>query len=259
MIESSSRVAVLVWSMLLLCAHAAYADDPLAKPTAAAARDHLAAGNKLYRLREFDKAIEEYKAGALIEDVPVFYFNLGQCYRQLGRYEDAIWHYDRFLQRGKPTGQIREAVEALRTQMKSELDKKAMTQPPVEPAPESKPAQEKSPKTIRVSSEPWYRDGVGWGLAAGGVVAISVSTWLFVDANSLEKDADGQATQSVRSELRERASSRRTAGVIVGLGGAALLTTGIIKFTLRPHNREQTVTTLRVGFGGDSVFVTGWF
>lgn len=249
---------VLVSSMLLLCAHVAYGDDSFAKLTVAAARDHFTTGNKLYRLREFDKAIEEYKAGALIEDVPVFYYNLAQCYRQLGRYEDAIWHYDRFLQRGNPTGQDREVVENLRTQMKAELDK-AMTQPPVEPAPVLEPVRENSPQAIGAPGEPWYRDGVGWGLAAGGVTAISVSTWLFVDTNGLEKDADGQATQSVRRELREEASSRRTAGVIIGIGGAVLFTTGIIKLALRPDDREQTVTALRVGFGGDSVFVAGWF
>jgi hypothetical protein len=49
------------------------------------AREHLIRGNRLYNTRAFDAAIEAYKAGALAEPAPVFDYNLGQTYRQLGR------------------------------------------------------------------------------------------------------------------------------------------------------------------------------
>ncbi len=259
--SSIVRAVVLVWSAFLFFASAAQADDPLAKPKAAAARDHLTSGNKLYRLREFEKAVEAYKAGALVEDVPVFHYNLGQCYRQLGRYEDAIWHYDRFLERGNPTGEIRDAVEGFRTQMKGELEKKAMTQTPVEPAPYPQPTVD-PPKTkvVRVPAPRWYEDTFGWTLAIGGAAGIGVSTWLFLDATRLQDDADMQVDQGKRDELRDRASSRRTTGVVVGLGGLALLATGVVKLVLRPDDREQTVIgSLNVGIGGDSIFVMGRF
>lgn len=51
-------------------------------------------------MREFDGAVKEYKAGALIESAAIFDYNLGQCYRQLGKYADAIWHYERCLRSG---------------------------------------------------------------------------------------------------------------------------------------------------------------
>jgi tetratricopeptide (TPR) repeat protein len=258
------RAVVCAWVMLVLFVEPAHADDPLAKPTAAAAREHLSAGNKLYRLREFEKAVEAYKAGALVEDVPVFHYNLGQCYRQLGRYEDAIWHYDRFLERGNPTGQIRDAVEGFRAQMKGELEKKAMTQPPVGPAPDApdlKPtAEPPRTKIIRVPGAPWYHDTFGWTLAVGGAAGIGVSAWLFSDASSLQDEADMQSDQGKRNDLRDRASSRRTTGVIVGLGGLALLATGVVRLVLRPDDREQTVTTsLNIGIRTDSIFVMGQF
>src|SRR5690348_7410836 len=77
--------------------------DPLGKPSKTEARDHLDRGNNLYNIGSFEDAIIEYKAGALIEPAPVFDYNLGQSYRQLGKYQEALWHYDRFLNKGQPT------------------------------------------------------------------------------------------------------------------------------------------------------------
>lgn len=254
-----ATVGVLV---LLLASGVAFADDPLAKPKDATAQQRLSAGNKLYRVREFEKAVDEYKAGALIEDVPVFHYNLGQCYRQLGQYKDAIWHYERFIERGKPTGQMRGAVDAFLTQMRSELEKKAMSQPPVEPAPEPKQPQPTPPKTtkVKIPGEPWYRDRIGWSLAAAGVVGVGVSSALFVNAKSIESDANDQPIQTDREALRDRASGRRTIATIVGIGGVGLLAAGLVKLALRPPDREEIVTTsLNIGITGDGIFVMGRF
>ena len=247
---------------LFVLATTASADDALAKPKDATAQQHLAAGNKLYRVREFEKAVDDYKAGALIEDVPVFHYNLGQCYRQLGRYKDAIWHYERFLERGNPTGQLRGAVDAFLTQMRNELEKKAMNQPPTEPAPDPKPLEPAQPNTatIMIPGEPWHRDRLGLGLAAAGVIGLSVSSWCFISARGLVEGSNSQPTQGERQDLRDRASSRRLIGTILGVGGAGLLVGGLVKLALRPADREVTVTTsLKVGITGDSVFVTGRF
>src|SRR5262245_31421413 len=137
-ISSRSRAlalaSLLVVSLIAALATTARA-DPLGKPNNPAAREHLATGTRFYRVRASETAVEEYKAGAVKEDAPVFYYNLGQCYRQLGRYEDAIWHYERFLDRGKPTGNLEASVRKFIAQMKAELERAAMKQPPVEPAP----------------------------------------------------------------------------------------------------------------------------
>jgi len=109
---------ILRWFVVVACfaglfgGNLAFAGNPLARPTKREARGHLDRGNKLYNLRSFDEAIAEFKAGAIIEAVPVFDYNLGQAYRQLGKYEDALWHYDRFLNYGHPTGQLLDAVTA---------------------------------------------------------------------------------------------------------------------------------------------------
>ena len=250
---------------VVLIAKPAHADDPsMAKPTKSAARDRLSAGNKLYRIREFEKAAEEYKAGALIEDVPVFYYNLGQCYRQLDRYEDAIWHYERFIERGKPTGQLRGAVDAFLIQLNVELQRKAAVPAPVEPTPGLKASEPPPPppKIIKVtiSGQSWYRDRLGWGLASAGAVVIGVSGWLLIGAKGIEDDANSQAAQSAREHLRDRATTRRITGSIVGGVGLAALVTGIVKLAMSPADREETVTTsFNVGVSSDTVFVAGRF
>ncbi len=243
----------------------AHAEDPsMAKPTKAAARERLTAGNKLYRIREFEKAAEEYKAGVVIEDAPVFYYNLGQCYRQLDRYEDAIWHYERFIERGKPAGEVRAAVDAFVSQLKMELQRKAVVPPPVEPpADAKKPSEPPRPPTVvtvRIPGEPWYRDRLGWGLAGAGVVAVGVGSWFLIDAKGIEADANALAAQSERERLRDRASGRRLTGSIIGGVGLAVLVTGIIKLAMVPADRQETTTSaFSVGASSDTVFVTGRF
>lgn len=246
----------------------AYAEDEIAKPTTGEGKERLTAGTRLYRLREFEKAIEEYKAGALKEDAPIFYYNLGQCYRQLGRYEDAIWHYQRFLDRANPLpAKYKQAVETFIRDMKSELEKKAMTSPPTEPAPDGKampsPGREPLPPTpapVIEPGAPWYADGIGWGIVGAGAVGTGISVWLLLDAKSLDDDANSEPSQAMQEDLHDRASSRRLTGTIVGVVGAAALVTGIVKLVITPGDRERSsATSFNFGVTRNGVVVMGRF
>ena len=268
--SSAAWLLVVLVLVLSMAARPAVADDEIAKPTTVDARDRLTAGTRLYRLREFEKAIEEYKAGALKEDAPVFYYNLGQCYRQLGRYEDAIWHYQRFLDRASPLpAKYKQAVEEFIRDMKGELEKKAMTKPPIDAAPDSTPPLNRSSPvepaarvvTVVERAEPWYADGLGWGLTGVGVVGGGVSLWLLLDAASLDDDANHESSQDTQTALRNRAGDRRLAGTIVGVVGAAALLTGIVKLAISPKDHQRTVTSADLGLGvtGNGFVVTGRF
>ncbi len=250
---------------VLCCAGVALADDDMWKPTNAKAREHLTAGIRLYGLREFEAAIKEYKAGALIDDAPAFAYSLGQAYRKLGKYEDSIWHYRRFLARARPLpAEYKEGIEKLIGEMQSEMEHRAMTAPPTEAAPENKPEPKAvpaqvTPTPIMVAEEeasPWYADGFGWGLAGTGAAACGVSIGLLLNAKGLDEDANGESSQTRRDELRDQADSRRLAGGIVGVTGAALLVTGIIKLAIAPTKRAQSVS---VGIARNGIVVMGRF
>lgn len=261
------QFTVACWLVLVfLVSGTAHADDPLAKPKNATAREHLSQGNKLYRLREFEKAIDEYKAGALREDAHVFLYNLGQCYRQLGKYEDAIWHYERFLSRAAPTGDLKAAVDDFVRQMKGELEKKAMSQPPTEPAPDTPTTsttdtpQPSAPLGLQARAEPWYSDGFGWGLSGVGLVGVSVGGYLLLDAADLDDQANVEDRQELRNQLRDKASSRRLAGTIIGLGGLGLLATGVVKLVIHTSpTGERTASSWGLGITTNGVQVFGRF
>jgi tetratricopeptide (TPR) repeat protein len=229
--------------------------DPLSKPSAADARDHLARGNRLYGIRSFEEAAVEYKAGALVEPAPVFDYNLGQCFRQLGKYKEAIWHYERFLNRASPQGKLLDAVNNFIAQMKGELDRKAMTVQPIEPAP---PAIATRGEPTPAEGEAWYKDTWGWTLTGAGLVGVTVGGALLANASSLNSDANKTTNQQQRDQLRDKEHSRAAFGAITGVAGLGLLASGIVKLAIYPTERSR-VARWDIGVTHHGLVVLGHF
>ncbi|MBA3458663.1 MAG: hypothetical protein H0T46_01790 [Deltaproteobacteria bacterium] len=224
----------------------ASAQAPIQKPTSKAALEHLDKGNKLYNVRSWTEASEEFKAGALIDPAPIFDYNLGQCYRKLKRYDDAIWHYERFIKTNPQAGHVATAEKHI-ADMKAELQRTAITEPPSEsaptttraPVPTAAPAASIPAASVvvrRASREAWYADGLGWGLAGSGVIALAASAGFLWNARGLDDEASRVASQSEAERLHETADTRRLLGRVIGIGGAALLVTGIITLAIHPAN-----------------------
>lgn len=251
------RLVVAIWAFCIVASSVASA-DPLEKPTKAEAREHLTRGNRLYNLRSFDEAIAEYKAGALIEPRPVFDYNLGQCYRLLGKYDDAIWHYERFLERGKPQGDVLDAVQAFISHMREELEHKAMTQKPTDVAPPPAPEHAPLAPALPRQPAPWYADRIGWALGGAGLLAVGVGGGLLASAASLSDDANHEKDQSAWRSLRDRADRRETWGVVVGIGGTALLVAGIIKLAAHESSDER-IAHWTITPSGNALVLAGTF
>jgi tetratricopeptide (TPR) repeat protein len=73
------------------------------------AKARFVAGQRHYNLNEFPEALREFKEGYRLYPDPVFLFNLGQCERQLGRFDEAIRFYRSFL-REQPKAPNRQDV-----------------------------------------------------------------------------------------------------------------------------------------------------
>lgn len=180
----------------------------------------------------------------MIEAAPVFDYNLGQCFRQLGKAKEAVWHYERFLNRGRPEGQLLDAVNGFVAEMRATLEKEAAAQaepPPVAPSPTPAPAPVVAPPPPPPPDEPWYADRIGWALTGSGVAGLAVGGALFLDARSLDDDANHNADQRQSRDQHDKADNRRLIGTFVSAGSLGLLAAGVVKLAIVPHHATGPV------------------
>src|SRR5580765_3001478 len=62
-----------------------------------AAKRHFERGEKLFALGKFDEALEEYQKAFDAKPLPDFLYNIGQCYRNLSDYDQAIFSFKKYL------------------------------------------------------------------------------------------------------------------------------------------------------------------
>lgn len=241
------RALALLGFLLALCLAAlpspARAEpDPRARPTNPVALEHFQSGNRLFRVREFDKAIAEYKAGALREDAPVFQYNLAQAYRMAGRHEEALWHYENFLGRLPAGDPNRAKVEELMAQVKAENERHAPA-PPVPTVSSNAPIALSSSSSVHApvtqkasgnrSSLPWILTGSAALLAGGSAIAINI--W----AKDTYDDAKRAEVQTERNSLEGSANSRRHLAQGLAIGTAGLVGVATYLF-IRSHRPDRT-------------------
>jgi tetratricopeptide (TPR) repeat protein len=133
------------------------ADDPATR----AARRHFERGEKLFALGRFDDALEEYQTAFDAKPLPGFLYNIGQCYRNLGDYDQAIFSFKKYLKL-EPDAPNREAVERLIEDLE---DKKAHGD-------SQRFVRKKKPEPEKpVYKKWWFWTGIGVA-AVGGTAAI---------------------------------------------------------------------------------------
>ena len=103
---------------LLFAARPALADDPATR----AARRHFDRGEKLFALGKFDDALHEYQEAFDAKPLPDFLFNIGQCYRNLGDYDQAIFSYKKYLSLA-PDAPNKDAVQQLIDELETKGDR----------------------------------------------------------------------------------------------------------------------------------------
>jgi tetratricopeptide (TPR) repeat protein len=110
-----SRTLTFLLAICLACvasARVAYADDPAMR----AAKRHYERGQKLFGLQKFEEALEQYQKAFDAKPFPDFLVNIGQCHRNLGDYEAAIFSLKRFPKLDPETPE-RQKVEDLIAQL----------------------------------------------------------------------------------------------------------------------------------------------
>jgi hypothetical protein len=87
----------------------------------AIARAHYETATRLYEVREYAEALKEYKSAYVAKPDPAFLFNIGQCYRKLGKNAEALDFFQQFLKKAPADEPNRAQVEERIRNIKSGL------------------------------------------------------------------------------------------------------------------------------------------
>ncbi len=154
-------LCLTVLAFALAFVRVAHADDPAER----AAKRHYERGQKLFNLQKFDEALEQFQQAYDAKPIPDFLFNIGQCHRNLGDYESAIFSFKKFLKLD-PEASNREQVE----QLIEELEQKQSTGNSQRLGLVKKPITEGGPPGKPIYKKWWFWSGVA--VVAVGSVGI---------------------------------------------------------------------------------------
>lgn len=139
-----------------------------------------------FNIGRFDEALVDYQAAYAVEPLPAFLFNIGQCYRNMGDYEQAQFFFRRYTTLD-PRSPNRPAAERLIAEMQrlaSERADNPAPPPALFPPPaaaETAPAAAPAPVVAETSGDraatrrPIYRRTWFW-VAVSAVVVGGVAT-----------------------------------------------------------------------------------
>jgi tetratricopeptide (TPR) repeat protein len=185
------RAAVVLVSFTRI----AFAQDGGARGDAHA---HFKEAQLQYQLGSYDKALEEYRAAYDLLAHPDLLFNIGQCHRQLGDCERAIFFYQEYLSRSKAPPN-RALVEELVAECKKVLASAPppppapppILPPPVESQPPPPPIMAPIAPPPAVEETAIYEEWWFWTIIAGVAVAGAAVTAALVVPSKEEPIAPG--------------------------------------------------------------------
>jgi len=268
----AARITSCVVVLLLAVVSVAHADDsdPWEEPTNPQALAHLQQGRTLFDLGKWEDAIKEFEAGALLDDRPIWMYNLGQSHRMAQRYDRAKWYFERFITRIEGMSGSEEDVATVRRIIADMTA--AASRPPTstdaqrasgstEPAaePQSRPATGSISGSPSRSAPRWYEDWVGWALAGTAVAASATATGYYLRAEALRDDGDASKEHGPQHRLYERADDQVAVGTALLVGGGVVAAAAIVRFVLVDNGgsdvREKTAR-YTVDLGPGSAYVT---
>lgn len=228
---------LLVFALLALPAVA------LAGPKEKAeAQKHIEKATGAHQAGKYDVALTELQAAYALDAQPDLLYAMGQVQVKLGKCDEAIASYEKFLATNPPAEPSAAANEAIET-CKSQL-------PPPEPEPAPAPPPEPAPAPLPVQPEqkPFYTDKLGSALVGGGVVSIVVGVVFYSSAVGTLDDAEAATTYAKHEELVDDAHMKRNLGVVFGAVGLAAVGVGVWHYT-KYRSEQQAITVAPTGTG----------
>jgi tetratricopeptide (TPR) repeat protein len=203
----------------------------------AVARAHYETATRLYEIREYDKALLEYKSAYLAQPDPAFLFNIGQCYRKLGQAAEALNFFQQYLKKAPPDDPNRRQVEARIRDIEAEAKLKAeaaQAAPAQVPPPAFSPPLPATPTisaaAATVEEAPAVPRSSGRGLRTAGVVcgaaglaSIGTAIYYYTRARSFSDKVSNAVTPNTSDEQAGK-NAETMQWVFYGVGAGALAT-----------------------------------
>jgi tetratricopeptide (TPR) repeat protein len=248
-------------ALLLVLSTLAVHPLPVQAETAAdrrAAAVHFRRASQLYRLGQFEEALEQFRSSLARASRPSTILNIAQCYRQLDKTEQALFYYRLYLaefdkkkpgQRSPHHDEVDEHIRRLSA---------ALTRgraPATKPAPASTTAQrEESRPSVAAATPPAptaparRRRVWTWVTGAAAVVAAGVGLGLGLSANSGYDEFQSTTDPARYDELKESVPRRGHAATAMFSVAGALAVTSVVLFFVegRPSSERRSTSAAGV-------------
>ncbi len=212
------------------------------------AQGHIAKAMEAHGKNDFQTALTELQAAYAADPLPDLLYAIGQVHVKLEQCGEAITSYENYLATSPAAQATADTQQAIDTC-------KAKLPPPPPPPPEVIAPPPPAPSMTPA----WYTDKLGGGLVLGGVVAGVVGLVLYTGAREDLDVAEGATSLAQYDDLVDSAGTKRTFAVVIGVGSAALLGAGVVRYMMvrgkaNPEARGVSVVPTRDGglvtFGG---------
>jgi tetratricopeptide (TPR) repeat protein len=248
------RAILTLLALLLTTTVAAAQNKPKpSKQDIAEAKKHFKAAEEAKRKGEWDKAADEYLAAYARFPDPEFYFNVGEVYRNKGDDEKALQYYVKYLEmdangRGSSAArtavaEINRALEARKAaeeearkkayedaRKKAEEEQRRKAEEEARRQPPGDDDDDDDDDVVMTTGRPGRGLRIG-GIVSGGigVAALGAGVFFGLRARSISNEAaDWDVFDPDRFAQGEAAE--RNMIICVGIGGAALVTGGVLYF-----------------------------
>jgi tetratricopeptide (TPR) repeat protein len=195
----------------------------------------------LHAAGKYAEALPELQLAYALDPQPDVLYALGQVEVKLGHCPRATLYYERFLATKPPAGPAGAAAEAIET---------CRLHPP-DPAPPPTKTE------VVETRAPWYTDGLGDGLAVGGLVLGLGAALSYSSARTNIDAADRARTYDEHVAAVEKARDQRRLAVVLALGGAAAGTVAVLRYRRADRTRKEARVIVAPTGDGAAVLLGG--
>lgn len=207
-----------------------------------------------YNLGHFDDALKSFELAYRLRHDSVFLFNIGQCQRQLRRYQDAERSYRAYLRESTDLPQsTREKVQRLIAEMQKAIDDAQAKLPtgshPVQEAQPSQPIllpppRGTAPAALVAVNPADERNGrimliAGAAAAAVGVAAIAAGAGFFSVAKSANDSVNNPADRVFSASAEDRRNTYQALDIAAFVIGGIVVASGTTVAVLGLRKRHR--------------------